>query len=131
MIVGTGNVGASIAFALLNQHTPVNELILTDIDMGDAEGEAMDLCDALAIAPSWIQIRTGSYADARGCDICVLAAGANQKPGDSRTDLLRQNSKITQSVVKQVMAAGFKGIFLVVTPRCAPFCFCPSSDGGG
>ena len=102
MIVGTGNVGASIAFALLNQHTPVNELILTDIDMGDAEGEAMDLCDALAIAPSWIQIRAGSYADARGCDICVLAAGANQKPGDSRTDLLRQNSKITQSVVKQI-----------------------------
>ena len=50
MIVGTGNVGASIAFALLNQRTPVNEIILTDIDTDDAEGEAMDLCDALAVA---------------------------------------------------------------------------------
>ena len=57
MIVGTGNVGASIAFALLNQRTPVSELILTDLDMHDAEGEAMDLRDALAIAPSWLKIR--------------------------------------------------------------------------
>ena len=68
MIVGTGNVGASIAFALLNQRTPVNEIILTDIDTDDAEGEAMDLCDALAVAPSWLKIRAGSYREARGCD---------------------------------------------------------------
>ena len=80
MIVGTGNVGASIAFALLNQRTPVNEIILTDIDTDDAEGEAMDLCDALAVAPSWLKIRAGSYREARGCDICVLTAGANQNP---------------------------------------------------
>lgn len=115
MIVGTGNVGASIAYALLNQRTSVNELILTDIDTNDAEGEAMDLCDALAVAPSWLKIRAGNYTDAKQCDICVLTAGANQKPGESRVDLLQKNVKIIKSVVTEIMQAGFDGIFLVVT----------------
>lgn len=114
MIVGTGNVGASIAFALLNQRTSVKELILTDLNTADAEGEAMDLSDALAVAPSWIKIQAGSYADAKTCDICVLTAGANQKPGETRTDLVQKNAKITKSIVSEVMSAGFQGIFLVV-----------------
>lgn len=115
MIVGTGNVGASIAYALVNQRTPVNELILTDINTNDAEGEALDLQDALTVAPSWLKIRAGSYADAIGCDICVLTAGANQEPGESRTDLLQRNLKITHEIVEKVMASGFKGIFIVVS----------------
>lgn len=114
MIVGTGNVGASIAFAILNQRTAVKELILTDIDSADAEGEAMDLSNALAVAPSWLKIRAGGYADAKDCDICVLTAGANQKPGETRTDLLQKNAKITQKIVEEIMANGFDGIFLVV-----------------
>ena len=52
MIIGTGNVGASIAYALINQRTAVKEIILTDLDMADAEGEVLDLSDALAVAPS-------------------------------------------------------------------------------
>lgn len=114
MIVGTGNVGASIAFALLNQRTPVNELILTDLDTADAEGEAMDLNDALAVAPSWLKIHAGGYESTKDCDICVLTAGANQKPGETRVDLLQKNAKITKSVVEQVMQNGFGGIFIVV-----------------
>lgn len=114
MIVGTGNVGASIAFALLNQRTPVSELILTDLDMADAEGEAMDLNNALAVAPSWLKIRASGYGAAKDCDICVLTAGANQKPGESRTDLVQKNTKITKSIVEQVMQNGFDGIFIVV-----------------
>lgn len=114
MIVGTGNVGASIAFALLNQRTPVSELILTDLDMADAEGEVMDLNDALAVAPSWLKIRTGDYEAAGNCDVCVLTAGANQKPGESRTDLLQKNAKITKNIVEQIMQSGFNGIFIVV-----------------
>lgn len=115
MIVGTGNVGASIAFALLNQRTPVNELILTDINAADAAGEAMDLSDALAVAPSWLKIRAGDYAEAKDCAICVLTAGANQKPGETRTDLLQKNAQITREIVQKVMATGFNGIFLVVS----------------
>ncbi len=58
MIVGTGNVGSSIAFALLNQRTPVKEIILTDINTEDAEGEVMvDLTDALAVSPSFLRIK--------------------------------------------------------------------------
>jgi len=114
MIVGTGNVGASIAFALLNQRTPVSELILTDLNTADAEGEAMDLNNALAVAPSWLKIRASGYEAARDCGICVLTAGANQKPGETRIDLLQKNAKITKSVVEQVMTNGFNGIFIVV-----------------
>lgn len=115
MIVGTGNVGASIAFALLNQRTPVKELILTDIDMDDAEGEVLDLNDALTVAPAWLKIRTGTYADAEDCDICVLTAGANQKPGETRTDLVQKNAEITKDIVKSIMDSGFDGIFIVVS----------------
>lgn len=115
MIVGTGNVGASIAYAMLNQRTPVKEIILTDIDTDDAEGEAMDLNDALAVAPSYIRIRTGDYTMAKDCDICIITAGANQKPGETRTELVQKNAKILQTIIGPVMASGFDGIFLIVS----------------
>lgn len=115
MIVGTGNVGASIAFALLNQRTPVKELILTDIDTADAEGEVMDLCDALAVSPSFLRIRSGDYTDAADCDICIITAGANQKPGETRTALVQKNAQILQTIISPIMDSGFDGIFLVVS----------------
>lgn len=115
MIVGTGNVGASIAFALLNQRTAVNEIVLTDIIAKDAEGEAMDLRDALAVSPSYLKISNGTYKDARDCDIVIITAGANQKPGETRLDLLKKNASIIQGMVEQIMASGFDGIFLVVS----------------
>ena len=115
MIVGTGNVGASIAFALLNQRTAVNEIVLTDIIAKDAEGEAMDLHDALAVAPSYIKISNGTYKDAKDCDVVVITAGAAQKPGETRLDLLKKNVNILKGMIDQIMASGFDGIFLVVT----------------
>lgn len=115
MIVGTGNVGASIAFALLNQRTAVNEIILTDIIAKDAEGEAMDLTDALAVAPSYIKIRNGTYKDAKDCDVVVITAGAAQRPGETRMELLKKNVNILKGMVEQIMESGFNGIFLVVT----------------
>lgn len=115
MIVGTGNVGASIAFAILNQRTTVNEIILTDIIAKDAEGEAMDLRDALAVAPSYAKIRNGTYADAHDCDIVIITAGAAQKPGETRMQLLKKNVNILKGMIEQIMASGFDGIFLIVT----------------
>ena len=115
MIVGTGNVGASIAFAALNQRTAINEIILTDIVAEDAEGEAMDLRDALAVAPSYLKISNGSYKDAKDCDVVVIAAGVPQKPGESRMDLLKKNVEVLKDTVSQIMESGFDGIFLVVT----------------
>ncbi|MBR3248929.1 L-lactate dehydrogenase [Candidatus Saccharibacteria bacterium] len=115
MIVGTGNVGASIAFALLNQRTAVNEIVLTDIIASDAEGEAMDLKDALAVSPSYVKISHGTYKDARDCDVVVITAGAAQKPGETRMALLKKNVNILKGMIEQIMASGFNGIFLVVS----------------
>ena len=115
MIVGTGNVGASIAFALINQRTAVNEIVLTDIIAKDAEGEAMDLRDALAVSPSYVKVSNGTYKDAKDCDVVVITAGAAQKPGETRLDLLKKNVNILKGMIDQIMASGFNGIFLVVT----------------
>ncbi len=115
MIVGTGNVGASIAFAIMNQRTVINEIVLTDIIAKDAEGEAMDLRDALAVAPSYVKIKNGTYKDARDCDVVVITAGAAQKPGETRMELLKKNVNILKGMIEQIMASGFDGIFLVVT----------------
>ena len=115
MIVGTGNVGASIAFALLNQRTAVNEIVLTDIIAKDAEGEAMDLRDALAVAPSYVKVSNGTYKDAKDCDVVVITAGAAQKPGETRMQLLKKNVNILKGMVEQIMDSGFNGIFLIVS----------------
>ena len=115
MIVGTGNVGASIAFAALNQRTAINEIILTDIVAEDAEGEAMDLRDALPVAPSHIKISNGTYKDAKDCDIVVITAGAAQKPGETRMELLNKNVGILKGMIDEIMASGFDGIFLIVS----------------
>lgn len=115
MIVGTGNVGASIAFALINQRTVVNEIVLTDIIAKDAEGEAMDLRDALAVAPSYVKISNGTYKDARDCDVVVITAGAAQKPGETRIQLLKKNVNILKGMIEQIMDSGFNGIILMVT----------------
>lgn len=115
MIVGTGNVGASLGYCLVNQRTAVSELVLTDINAADAEGEAMDLRDTLAVSPSFMKIYAGDYKDAADADIVVITAGAPQKPGETRMDLLRKNAEIFKDMVGQIMEAGFSGIFIVVT----------------
>ena len=115
MIVGTGNVGASLGFCLVNQRTAISELILTDINADDAEGEAMDLRDTLAVSPAYMRICSGTYKDAEDCDIVVITAGAPQKPGETRMDLLKKNAKIIKDMVGEIMGSGFNGIFIVVT----------------
>lgn len=115
MIVGTGNVGASIAFAITQQRTAINEIVLTDILAHDAEGEAMDLKDALVVAPSYVKISNGTYRDAKDCDVVVITAGAAQRPGETRLQLLKKNVNILKGMIEQIMDSGFDGIFLVVT----------------
>lgn len=115
MIVGTGNVGASIAFAITQQRTAVNEIVLTDIVAKDAEGEAMDLVDALAVSPSYVKISNGTYKDAKDCDIVVITAGAAQRPNETRLQLLKKNVNILKGMIQQIMDSGFDGIFLIVT----------------
>ena len=115
VLIGCGNVGMSYVYALLNQRTNVNELVLVDINKKRIEGEVMDLNHCLAFAPSKIDIKSGNYSDCSDADLVVIAAGANQAPGETRMDLINKNSKIFKSIVTSVVDSGFHGIFLVAT----------------
>lgn len=115
MIVGTGNVGMSFGYALVHQRTNINELILVDVNKEDAEGEAIDLRDTLAVAPAYLKIRSGEYNDAADCDVIVITAGVPQRPGETRMDLLKKNAAIFKDMIGQIMATGFNGIFVVVS----------------
>ena len=105
----------SYAYALLNQQTAVNELVLIDLNEERIEGEVMDLNHCLAFAPSKINIKVGTYNDCSDAKIVCIAAGANQNPGETRMDLIKKNSSIFESIVTKVMESGFNGIFLVAT----------------
>ena len=115
VLIGCGNVGMSYAYALLNQRTNVNELVLVDINKDRVEGEVMDLNHCLAFAPSNMEIKSGDYSDCSDATLVVIAAGANQAPGETRMDLINKNSKIFKSIIKEVVDSGFNGIFLVAT----------------
>ena len=114
VIVGCGNVGMSYAYALLNQRTQVNELVLIDINKEKALGEVMDLNHTLAFAPSSMEIRVGEYSDCSDAKIVAIAAGANQEIGETRMDLINKNSKIFKSIVTEVRKSGFNGIYLII-----------------
>lgn len=115
VIIGCGNVGMSYAYALLNQRTFVNELVLIDLDMDRVIGEVMDLNHCLAFSPSKLSIKAGDYSDCSDASIVMIAAGANQAPGETRMDLINKNSIIFKDIVEKVMVSGFDGIFLIAT----------------
>ena len=115
VIIGCGNVGMSYAYALLNQRTYVNRLVLIDLNKDRIEGEVMDLNHCLPYAPSKISINIGDYQDCKDANIVMIAAGAAQKPGETRMDLIHKNAAIFKDIIDKVMASGFNGIFLVAT----------------
>lgn len=114
VLIGTGLVGMSYAYALLNQNA-CDELVLVDIDKKRAEGEAMDLNHGLAFSGSHMKIRAGEYADCADADVVAICAGVAQKPGESRLNLLQRNTAVFRSIVGPVVESGFKGLFLVAT----------------
>jgi L-lactate dehydrogenase len=111
ILVGDGAVGSSYAFALVNQGI-AQELGIVDIVKDKTQGDAEDLSHALAFT-SPKKIYSADYSDAADADIVVLTSGAPQKPGETRLDLVTKNLRITKSVVTEIVASGFKGIFLV------------------
>lgn len=113
-LIGTGMVGMSFAYSALNQNV-CDELVLIDIDKKRAEGEAMDLNHGLAFSHSSMKIYAGGYDDLGDAAIAVICAGVNQKPGESRLELLNRNCEVFKSVVNSITESGFSGIFLVAT----------------
>lgn len=114
VLIGTGLVGMSYAYAMLNRGT-CNELALIDVDSVRANGEAMDLNHGLAFAPGAIKIYSSDYDTCADADIVVICAGVSQKPGESRIALLSRNAAIFESIISQTLRSGFDGIFLVAT----------------
>ena len=113
ILVGDGAVGSSYAFALVAQNI-AQEIGIIDINRAKAQGDAMDLSHALAFT-SPKKIYAADYSDAHDADIVVITAGAAQKPGETRLDLVHKNLKINRAVVKEIVASGFNGIFLVAS----------------
>lgn len=115
VLIGTGMVGMSFAYALVNQGGICNELVLIDVNKERANGEAMDLNHGLAFAKSNMRIYAGDYRDCKDADIVVIAAGVAQKDGETRLDLLQRNTEVFRSIINPVVKSGFDGIFLVAT----------------
>ena len=113
ILVGDGAVGSSYAFALVNQGI-AQELGIIEIPQlfEKAVGDALDLSHALAFT-SPKKIYAAKYEDCADADLVVITAGAPQKPGETRLDLVGKNLAINKSIVTQVVESGFKGIFLV------------------
>lgn len=114
VLVGTGAVGTAYAYSLVNQGF-ITELVLVDMNEAKAEGEAMDLVHGIAFAESNMVVRSGSYADCKDADIVCITAGANQKPGETRLELVGRNAAIARSITDEVVKSGFNGIFLVAS----------------
>lgn len=112
-IVGCGFVGSASAFALL-QSGLFSEMVLIDVDKERAEGEAMDISHGIPFA-SPMNIYAGGYEDIEDAAIIVITAGANQKPEETRLDLVHKNAKIMASIVSEIKNRDFKGILLVVS----------------
>ena len=112
-VVGVGNVGATFAYALLLSGLAA-EIVLIDANHSKAEGEAMDLNHAVPFTHP-TRVWAGGYEDCAGASVTVLAAGANQKPGETRIDLIKKNAAIWQKIVPEVARHNPQGILLVAT----------------
>ncbi len=112
-IVGAGSVGATFAYALLLSGL-ASEIVLIDANRAKAEGEAMDLNHAVPFTHP-TRVWAGDYADCRGAAVTVLAAGAAQKPGETRLDLIKKNAAIWRAIVPQAVEFNPEGILLIAT----------------
>jgi L-lactate dehydrogenase len=112
-IVGTGFVGTSIAFTLL-QKGLFSEMVLIDVNRDKAEGEAMDLSHGIPFAKP-MTIRAGDYGDIADAGLVIVTAGAAQKPGETRLDLVNKNVGIFKSIIPEIAKRNRDAILLIVS----------------
>jgi L-lactate dehydrogenase len=112
-LVGTGMVGSSFAYALM-QRGLANELVLVDLDHARAEGEAMDLNHGMPFVRP-MRIMAGDYEQLAGCELVVITGGANQRPGETRLDLLQRNADVFRDIVPQVVRASPDTLLVIAT----------------
>jgi L-lactate dehydrogenase len=113
VIIGAGAVGSTYCYALM--HTGLaDEVVLIDIDHELVEGEVMDLSHGLPFVPP-VKIRPGDYNDCKDCSLIVITAGAKQKPGQSRLDLIQRNTEIVISISEEIRKQSSKAVLVMVT----------------
>lgn len=112
-VIGCGFVGSATAFALM-QSRLFSEMVLLDVDFDKADGEAMDIAHGVPFAGQ-MKIYAGNYEDIADAAIIIVTAGANQKPDETRLDLVNKNVAVYKNIIPQIVKQGFEGILLVVS----------------
>ncbi len=110
-LIGDGAVGSSYAFAMMHQGL-AEEFVIVDVIKERTVGDALDLEDA-QVFTSPKHVYSGDYADCKDADLAVITAGAPQKPGETRLDLVNKNLKIMKAIITPLVDSGFKGIIVV------------------
>ncbi len=113
VMIGCGFVGAASVFSLM-QSGLFSEIAMLDADNGRAEGEALDISHGIPFAKP-MKIYAGNYDDIEDASIIIITAGANQKPGETRLDLVHKNVEIFKSIMPEIKQRDFKGILLIVS----------------
>jgi L-lactate dehydrogenase len=112
-IVGSGFVGSTAAYALVMRGV-ANEIVLVDQDEKRAKAEADDIFHAVPFASS-VNVYAGSYADLAGARVVIMAAGVNQKPGETRMQLLERNAGVFRAVIPNIISSAPEAIIVVAT----------------
>lgn len=113
VVVGSGAVGSTFAYTVLLKGL-ANELVIIDINKDKAEGDALDLNHGMLLAQP-MKIYAGDYPDCKDADIIVITAGAAQKPGETRLDLMQRNVAIFNQILKEILKYNDTAIFLIAT----------------
>lgn len=112
VMIGCGFVGSASVFSLM-QSGLFSEIAMIDADVAKAEGEAMDISHGIPFAKH-MKVYAGDYEDVRDASIVIITAGANQKPDETRLDLVNKNVAIFKKIIPQITAKNFQGILLIV-----------------
>lgn len=112
-VIGAGFVGSTTAYTLMISGL-VSEIVLVDLNKDKAEGEVMDMNHGMPFVKP-VKIYNGEYSDCKGSDIVVITAGANQKEGETRIDLVKKNTAIFKGIISEIVKYNNDCILLVVT----------------
>ena len=112
-IVGSGNVGATAAFAMVMRGVG-RQIVMVDLDRKRAQAEADDILHAVPFAQP-LQVRAGDYEDLAGAAVVVITAGARQKPGETRLQLLERNAAVFRDVVPQVLRNAPEAVLVIAS----------------
>lgn len=113
IIIGAGQVGMACAYSILIQHA-LEEMVIVDVNTEKLEGEVMDLSHGLPFVEP-MNVRAGTLADGEDADIVIITAGAKQRAGENRLNLVQRNLDIFKDLIPQVVQFCPKAILLIVT----------------